>query len=199
MSLLPGALMAVGGVASGLVWRWPSVGQREIGLFRRLNGWRATPAVDAVVRLLRPLGTTWGLMLIAAGLFVWDPAAAILLLAMAVFSGVVERGLKLGLRRKRPFEVLEGVVVRQVPPPVDPSFPSGDASRACYLGAALAFGLGWPLLASVAVLTLAMLVSLGRVRVGVHFPSDVWAGSWLGLGLGVMWAALLPPFRAWWS
>ncbi len=199
MKLLLGALLAAAGVASGLMWRKPRVAAFDTALFRSINGLTAGPAVDAAVRLLRPLGTTWGLVLVAGATFVWDPAGAILLLAMAVLSSLLERGLKLGIGRKRPFEELDAVEVRQNPPPRDPSFPSGDASRVCFLGSALAFGMGWPPAASAAALVLAVVVSLGRVRMGVHYPSDVWAGSWMGLGMGLMWGALLPAFRLWWS
>lgn len=199
MRLLLGVVLAATGVASGLVWRKPQWAVRDTALFRRINSFAAAPAVDAAVRLLRPLGTTWGLILVAAAIFAWDPPGAILLLAMAVLSSLMERGLKRGIARKRPFEELDAVEVRQNPPPRDPSFPSGDASRVWFLGSALAFGMGWPPAASAAALALAAVVSLGRVRVGVHYPSDVWAGSWLGFGMGLLWGALLPAFRLWWT
>ncbi len=199
MKLLLGPALAAAGVATGLMWRNPRLAAWDTALFRRINGFAARPVVDKAVRVLRLLGTTWGLVLVAGALFVSDPSGAILLLGIAVLSGAIERALKVGVGRKRPYQELTAVVVRQNPPPADPSFPSGDASRVCYLAAALGFGLGWPPAAAAAVLLLALTVSLGRVRVGVHYPTDVWAGSWLGFGLGLMWGAILPVFRAWWG
>ncbi len=199
MRLLLGVALAALGVASGMMWRNARLAEIDAALFRRINGFAAWAPVDRAVRVLRLLGTTWGLVLVAGGVFVWDPPGAILLLGMAVVSSALERGLKRWVARRRPFEDLAGVVVRQNPPPADPSFPSGDASRVCFLGAALAFGMGWPMAIGAAVLVLALVVALGRVRVGVHYPSDVWAGCWLGLGMELIWGAVLPAFRVWWG
>jgi membrane-associated phospholipid phosphatase len=37
-----------------------------------------------------------------------------------------------------------------------------------------------------------ILVSYGRIRLGVHHPLDVWAGSCLGFGLGLAWSSFVP-------
>lgn len=199
MKLLFGAMLAIVGVASGMMWRNARLAEIDTALFHRINGFAGGPLIDGMVRGLRFLGTTWGLVVVAGILFVWDPPGAILLLALAILSSGLERGLKRWVGRRRPYTDLVGVTVRQDPAPTDPSFPSGDASRVCYLAAALAFGLGWPPLLRTAALLVATVVSLGRIRVGVHYPSDVWAGCWLGVGMGVVWGAVLPAFRAWWG
>jgi undecaprenyl-diphosphatase len=76
--------------------------------------------------------------------------------------------------------------------PASPSFPSGHAATA--FAAAIAVGafyprLRWPLL------TLATLVGLSRIYLGVHFSLDVLAGATLGVaaGLVVVWAIRLAP------
>lgn len=64
--------------------------------------------------------------------------------------------------------------------PLDPSFPSGDALRIWYLTlitAAIFSSL--PFL--IAAIILAAVISLGRIMMGVHYPSDVLAGSGLGV------------------
>lgn len=189
MALL-GTGLALAGVLSGLAWRLPPVERLDRRLFARINAGRYSTAADGLLRLLRPLGTSWGLLgaiLVILAFRGWIGAA--LLLAVAALSGGAERALKLGIGRMRPFDVLLDVRMR-VPPPVDPSFPSGDASRAWYIASALTFGLGLPTWFGGIAFGLAALVSFGRVRGGAHFPADVWAGSWLGLGMALLWVSL---------
>jgi membrane-associated phospholipid phosphatase len=70
--------------------------------------------------------------------------------------------------------------------PSSPSFPSGHAATA--FAAAVAVGAFYPRL-RLPLLGLAALVALSRIYLGVHFWLDVFAGSALGiaLGLGVVW------------
>jgi membrane-associated phospholipid phosphatase len=70
------------------------------------------------------------------------------------------------------------------------SFPSGDASLAFALSAALAMvvprhqWLWW---------TLAIIVSLERIAEGAHYPSDVVAGAALGIGVAMLARRLVRP------
>jgi undecaprenyl-diphosphatase len=190
VTALLGAGLALAGVLTGLAWRIPAVERLDRRLFARINEGQYSTAVDGLLRLLRPLGTSWGLLGGVLGILLfqgWREAA--LLLAVAALSGGVERALKLAVGRKRPFDTLPGVRMR-VPPPTDPSFPSGDASRAWYLASAIAVGLALPAWVAGVLFGLAGLVSYGRVRGGAHFPADAWAGSWLGMGMGLIWVAL---------
>lgn len=77
------------------------------------------------------------------------------------------------------------------------SFPSAhsSASFACaVLLTALAFSI-WPLYAAIIVLVvsfgLAKLIALSRIIVGVHYPSDVIAGSLLGTVLALLFVLFL--------
>lgn len=102
----------------------------------------------------------------------------------------------------RPYQALEGEGVRQRGMrPSGSSFPSSHAAMVWYT---------WPLLAAllvpgasllpawiptgpgwlVAALVIAPLVSFTRVYLGAHFPSDVLAGSVLGLGYAVIFYVL---------
>jgi undecaprenyl-diphosphatase len=103
--------------------------------------------------------------------------ATILVLAVTVLL------LKFRFRRARP-EGTWGNVYRKSDPH---SFPSGHAARATML-AVLSAGMGPWWLAAI-LIPWAPLVSLARVSMGLHYPTDVLAGGALGLVVGI--AALL--------
>lgn len=72
----------------------------------------------------------------------------------------------------------------------DPSFPSDHATGAFAIGFALV--LRDRLMGSIA-LVLALALSVGRVALGAHYPSDVLAGAVLGLGAAL--AFWMPALR----
>jgi undecaprenyl-diphosphatase len=72
----------------------------------------------------------------------------------------------------------------------DPGFPSDHATAAFAIAAAICLRKrGW----GIAALVAATVLSVGRVALGVHYPSDVLAGAALGSAAAlVLWT---PPFR----
>jgi undecaprenyl-diphosphatase len=72
----------------------------------------------------------------------------------------------------------------------DPGFPSDHATAAFAIAAAIFLRKrGW----GIAALVAATVLSIGRVALGVHYPSDVLAGAALGSAAAlVLW---VPPFR----
>jgi undecaprenyl-diphosphatase len=71
----------------------------------------------------------------------------------------------------------------------DPGFPSDHATAAFAIATAIVLRKrGW----GIAALVAATVLSLGRVALGVHFPSDVLAGAALGaaVAIGLWWAPL---------
>ena len=109
------------------------------------------------------------------------------IVALTLFLIIVgiEQIIKMVFKRSRPFETHQDIRMLQPNEPVDPSFPSGDALRVWYLALifpAIIDGSVFYLLAGV---ILAVLVSLGRTVMGVHYSSDVIAGTGLGfIGAG---------------
>jgi undecaprenyl-diphosphatase len=73
----------------------------------------------------------------------------------------------------------------------DPGFPSDHATAAFAIAVAILLRKrGW----GIAALALATVLSVGRVALGVHYPSDVIAGAALGSAAALaLWA---PPLRA---
>ncbi len=100
-------------------------------------------------------------------------------------AGLLSYGMKVPLymlikrrvRRKRPFDDLEGVNFLLAPPD-EFSFPSGHTAGAFVF--AIICGHLFPL--SYAPLLLwASLVGFSRIYVGVHYPTDILAGALLGV------------------
>jgi undecaprenyl-diphosphatase len=99
---------------------------------------------------------------------------AILVLAVLVMT------TKFTIRRSRP-EGDWGTIYRKTDPH---SFPSGHAARAALI-AILAL-LWCPIAIGLALTLWALLVSLARIAMGLHYPSDVVAGALLGLTFGAV-------------
>ena len=109
----------------------------------------------------------------------WRARAAVMG-AAALFLAFMVLVIKFLVRRKRP-EGEWGAIYRKTDPH---SFPSGHAARAALL-AVLALGMG-PSAFGWVMATWAPLVVLARVAMGVHYLSDVLAGAFLGVVVGVM-------------
>jgi undecaprenyl-diphosphatase len=100
--------------------------------------------------------------------------------AIALASAVANGPAKLLVRRRRPGGGARPALIRM---PRSTSFPSGhSASAFAFATAACA---EFPLLTPVLV-PLAGAVAYSRVQTGVHYPSDVAAGSAIGIACGVL-------------
>ena len=149
----------------------------------------------------------WGATMIAATLLGEGWTALLLLpllfhartrrFAAALALGVAAQAilvwtLKAGVGRVRPWIALG--LPTPFGAPRDPSFPSGHAAGTWCVAAFLAVSLPvvWPNARARAracvslAIGLAVLISLSRVYLGVHFPSDVLAGALLGAAIGVI-------------
>ena len=109
-------------------------------------------------------------------------AAAAGLVALAVDSAVVNIGLKVAARRRRPDRDSAGVpAVRMVPMPQSASFPSGHTASGFAIMNAVAHTL--PAAAGPLGL-LASAVGYSRIHTGVHYPGDVVIGAVIGTAVG---------------
>jgi undecaprenyl-diphosphatase len=152
------------------------------------NGWSA-PVLDYLFWTLSIFGNGTGMVLGALVLLWWFDRDLVkrhwawLLLAVLMGAAVMQ-ALKYGIGRPRPLSTFAllvetgqahiNVVGRILS---QRSFPSGHAQAAAsvltYLGCLYPrYWLGWG--------TGILLAAIGRVYVGVHFPSDVMAGAIIG-------------------
>jgi len=116
---------------------------------------------------------------------VWHHLAA-LMAGGTVGLALVVLAIKFTIRRRRP-EGNWGAIYRNTDPH---SFPSGHAARTAML-AIIAFGAG-PLWLGIMLCVWALLVSLARVWMGVHYLSDILAGILLGILAGVVILQMSP-------
>lgn len=109
----------------------------------------------------------------------WKTRSAVMIVCILV-TAVLVLVIKFTVRRQRPAGEW-GEVYRRTDPH---SFPSGHAARAALL-AVLALGMG-PTWFGLLLLIWAPLVILARVAMGVHYLSDVLAGSLFGITVGLV-------------
>ncbi len=109
------------------------------------------------------------------------------LIAAAVFLVMIgiEQLVKHAVNRKRPFEAHLSILMLQPQEPTDASFPSGDTLRIWFLVLILPVASGNSMYLLLAMIMIALFVSLGRIVMGVHYLTDILAGAGLGiLGAG---------------
>lgn len=103
--------------------------------------------------------------------------SAIALIGTLLINNMLLKNL---VARTRPYEVIEGLTYI-VKTPVDYSFPSGHAG--CSFSVACIMYRRLPRRYGVPALILAILISVSRLYVGVHYPSDVIFGVISGIAI----------------
>ena len=148
----------------------------DVRLFRAINAFAYGPFDSIGVFIANTL-----IVVLALGALLPLIRGKIMLTARILLAGVVAffvtELIKLLIHRPRPFAALSGVHQLIAKGVTDWSFPSGHAAVAFALAVGISvYSRTW----GRAAFFLAALVALGRVVVGVHYPSDVIAGAALG-------------------
>ena len=164
---------------------WNQIQSGDHRLMRRVHRWRPPRWFRILMILATRLGDGWlwyGLGVILLFYGGQHRFAAIGAAGSAAVAGIfLFAALKRTSRRKRPYEV-EPHCWSSILPPDKFSFPSGHSITA--FAVALSVGLFYPDLQAV-LLTVAFLIASSRIILGMHFLSDVLAGSAIGVVLGV--------------
>ena len=139
-------------------------------------------------------------IVVIAGMFLWlnhHKHSAILLAAASIGAPGLNQLLKLGFDRPRPTIFQWGTQV------MSSSFPSGHAMSAsvvyftvAYLGGRLQTNARARMLTMICAIAIVVMISVSRVYLGVHYPSDVLAGvtiglAWAGFCMAILEAAQL--------
>ncbi len=138
-------------------------------------------------RYVWPLGTTPVALIIVSMLFLSSIRAGFIVSITFSFLLIVERIIKISLNRTRPFVTSNWTKVSQPVIPKDPSYPSGDAMRMIFLAITVPLIFDLSSIAVVSTCLLGIILSLGRIILGVHYPLDVLGG----MGLGLLGAAIV--------
>lgn len=140
---------------------------------------RRTPFLDSFMVLVTRLGDGGTILIVMAALLMAFPqtrkegaAVAVALLIETVVCNIV---LKPMVGRIRPCDIAN--VELLIPRPTDFSFPSGHAGASFAAAIALMFCASR---LSTPGMALAALISVSRLYLYVHFPSDVVAGAMVG-------------------
>jgi undecaprenyl-diphosphatase len=165
---------------------WNQINSNDHRLMRRVHKWKPPRWFRILMILATRLGDGWlwyGLGVILLFYGGQHRFAAIGAAGSAAVAGIfLFRALKKTSRRQRPYEV-EPHCWSSILPPDRFSFPSGHSITA--FAVALSVGLFYPDLQGV-LLTVAFLIASSRIILGMHFLSDVLAGSAIGVTLGVV-------------
>ena len=158
--------------------------RRDHRLMRRLSGWSPPRWIRAWMTSASRAGDGWlwaGLAIPILWLGGQQRYDVIIMLALAAFVGIsVFQILKRLVERERPCEIVPIRWTKLVPPDRF-SFPSGHSITAFAITVPLS--IVYPAYMH-ALLFCALSVASSRVVLGLHFLSDVVAGSLLGVGIG---------------
>lgn len=146
-----------------------------------------TPVVKCIT-YLGNAGVVW--IALALLFLLWRPyrkagaAAVAAMLFSFLFNNLLLKNL---VSRTRPYEVIDGLTLL-VAPATDFSFPSGHSATSFAAAVAFAKLLGWR--KGIWFLALALCISLSRLYVGIHYPTDVLFGIASGVCMGLLgvWA-----------
>lgn len=134
-----------------------------------------------IIIFITHLGDSGWIWIVCAALFLILPktrkAGGVMAISMLLNMLITNVALKNVIARTRPYEVVEGlheIIEKQK----DFSFPSGHT--ACSFAGAVVIFLMCPRKVGVPAMVLAILISLSRLYVGVHFPTDVLGGMIVG-------------------
>lgn len=152
------------------------------GILLWIQEYLRNPVLTPVLKVITTLGNNGAIWILLTLLILMLPKTrkvgcmmAVALLGTLLINNMLLKNL---VARTRPYEVIEGLtyLVRQ---PTDLSFPSGHAgssfAAACIMLRRLPKRYGIP------AFLLAIVISLSRLYVGVHYPSDVLFGAISGI------------------
>jgi undecaprenyl-diphosphatase len=164
---------------------WDQIQLNDNKLMRRVHRWRAPRWFRILMIVSTRGGDGWLWYALGLILLFYGGAhryAAVASAVSAAAAGILLfRALKHSSRRKRPCEI-EPHCWASILPPDKYSFPSGHSITAFAI--ATTIGLFYPQLQG-CLLVIAFLIAGSRIILGMHFLSDVLAGSVIGAMLGL--------------
>ena len=164
-------------------WQRIEIGSGERRLCLAMNRWGARRALIRLFRLVSRLGdgVFWYALMLVLALFAGRRGlqAALHMACVGIVAALLYRTLKRWTRRPRPFRT-HADITPYIAPLDEFSFPSGHTLHAVsFTLIALAY---FPWLAPL-LLPFTLLVAMSRVVLGLHYPSDVLAATFIACAL----------------
>lgn len=163
---------------------WNRIEARDLRVMRRLNHWNAPRWFRVFMIVATRMGDGWLWYALGGTVLIWGGPGRFVAVGsagLAVLSGIVLFLLLKRLsHRKRPCEVEQHCWASLLPPD-EFSFPSGHSITA--FAVAVCLGSFYPEIL-VGLLFMAASIAVSRIVLGMHFLSDVIAGSAIGVLLG---------------
>jgi membrane-associated phospholipid phosphatase len=146
----------------------------------KYNGIGGNP-IKIVLKILSFFGreTIWMFLMVFYLFVFYDPLLFSYISSIFLLGVVIIAPIKKVIDRERPFESLEDIKVLERKP-TSRSFPSWHAYNVASQGLLFAYLLN-SLLVAIIVLIFAVIISFSRIQLGVHYPSDVIFGFFIGL------------------
>jgi undecaprenyl-diphosphatase len=164
---------------------WNQIRSNDHRLMRRVHRWRAPRWFRILMIVTTRMGDGWLWYALGLILLLYGGDRRFLALGAGTSAAAVGillfRTIKRFNRRQRPCEI-EPHCWASILPPDKYSFPSGHSITA--FAVALSIGLFYPDLQG-SLLAVAFLIASSRIILGMHFLSDVLAGSAIGAALGL--------------
>jgi undecaprenyl-diphosphatase len=148
-------------------------------ILRAINRDMASPYMDAVMATFDIIGLT--VVWLALVIPLWlrsQKRTALQLLVLIIIVDIVVLVVKLLVTRERPVDVR-----LVIPQALSYSFPSGHTARAFAGFLLLSMSLRHRHIIPPILFLNALLIAIGRIYLGMHFPSDVLGGAFVGLVL----------------
>ncbi|MCW1301549.1 MAG: phosphatase PAP2 family protein [Candidatus Parvarchaeota archaeon] len=156
-------------------------------LFNLINQRLNVPFLDKFFEYASLYGRTYFWIPVVAILWIFGSRdykkAALMMAIVFIIIIIVGLAIKAVYFRPRPFDSISSAITL-LPRPTDSSFPSGHAL--IVIGGATVALLMLKKRYSLPLLIEALVVTYSRVYVGLHYPTDILAGSFLGAGIAIV-------------
>lgn len=156
----------------------------DVYIFYMINSGLHNTFFNMIMPIIANLGlySFWILICILLAIFGGEKGRNVALICVvAILIGYfASEILKIVFARPRPFEVLAGVNLFGIE--TEYSFPSTHATEV-FIGCTI---IGKKYGHFIPLICLAVLVSISRVYLGVHYPTDILGGALLGLGISFL-------------
>ncbi|MBY8981002.1 MAG: phosphatase PAP2 family protein [Candidatus Lokiarchaeota archaeon] len=159
----------------------------------KYNGFGGVP-LTTLLKVISFLGreTLWMLLMVFYLFIFYDSFLFSNISTVFLIGVLIIAPMKKLINRDRPFEALKNIEVLEREP-TSRSFPSWHSYNVASQGLLFALLLNTPMVIIIVVI-IVILVSFSRIQLGVHYPTDVVCGAFIGIFGFIIARIVLAPF-----